>query len=59
MLNAELGDMRGGCVMERPWHPLRKEGPAWRDPSLFSWFSPPEDILFPEALEGCFLSASQ
>ena len=49
----------GGCVMERPWHPLRKEGPAWRDPRLFSWFSPPEDILFPAGLEGHFVSAFQ
>ena len=42
----------GGCVMERPWHPLRKEGPAWQDPKLFSWFNAPEDILFPPALGG-------
>lgn len=49
----------GGCVMERPWHPRRKEGPAWPDPRPFSWFSPLEDILFPEALGGSSLPASQ
>lgn len=47
--------------MERPWRPLRKEGPAWQDPRLFSWFNPPypKDILFSAVLEGCFLSVSQ
>ena len=39
--------------------PLRKEGPAWRDPRPFSWFTPLEDIVFPAALEGCFPSAAR
>lgn len=47
----------GGCVMERPWHPLRKEGPLGGIPGSFP-VEPPEDILFCVAMESGSLSFS-
>lgn len=49
----------GGCVMERSWHPFRKEGLAWWDPRLFSCFNPSWRHCVPCSTRGCFLSISQ
>lgn len=43
--------------MERPWHPLRKEGPLGGIPGSFP-VEPPEDILFCVAMESGSLSFS-